>query len=139
MKIHLQNLYVVLTLNGKSGVMTTFTSIHPDRIDVHNVSIYHLDFARKFTSNKNASDTGADGFVVVDLLPDEAHDFVTKCRANELSFVPLVSPTTTNDRLPYVASAADSFVYCVRSVNGRKELAQGLSTCSECALVDVVI
>lgn len=57
---------------------------------------------------------GADGFVVVDLLPDEAHDFVTKCRDNELSFVPLVSPTTTDDRMPFVASAADSFVYCVR-------------------------
>lgn len=53
---------------------------------------------------------------MVDLLPDEAHEFVTKCRANQLSFIPLVSPTTTDDRMPYVASAADSFVYCVRSV-----------------------
>ena len=58
--------------------------------------------------------TGADGFVVVDLIPDEAMSFVTKCRANQLSFIPLVSPTTTNDRLPFVASAADSFIYCVR-------------------------
>lgn len=59
---------------------------------------------------------GADGFVVVDLLPDEAQDFVDKCRANQLSFIPLVSPTTTDDRMPYVASAADSFIYCVRYV-----------------------
>lgn len=57
---------------------------------------------------------GADGFIVVDLLPDEAQDFVVKARENGLSFVPLASPTTTDDRLPYVASAADSFVYCVR-------------------------
>ena len=54
--------------------------------------------------------------MVVDLLPDEAQEFVTKCRANKLSFIPLVSPTTTDERMPYVASAADSFVYCVRSV-----------------------
>jgi hypothetical protein len=35
-------------------------------------------------------------FVVVDLLPDEAGQFVEKCRASELSFIPLVSPTTTD-------------------------------------------
>ncbi|CAM9828625.1 unnamed protein product, partial [Ectocarpus fasciculatus] len=74
---------------------------------------------------KDAQEAGADGFVVVDLLPDEAHDFVTKCRANELSFVPLVSPTTTDDRMPYVASAADSFVYCV-SVAGVTGARSGL-------------
>eukprot|EP00904_Undaria_pinnatifida_P001388 jgi/Undpi1/1124/HiC_scaffold_10.g04586.m1 len=62
---------------------------------------------------EEAREAGADGFIVVDLLPDEAQDFVTKCRANQLSFVPLVSPTTTDERMPYVASAADSFVYCV--------------------------
>ncbi|KAG5180854.1 tryptophan synthase [Tribonema minus] len=65
----------------------------------------------------DVKEAGADGFIVVDLLPDEAGDFVTKCRANQLSFIPLVSPTTTDDRLPYVTSAADTFVYCV-SVTG---------------------
>lgn len=54
--------------------------------------------------------------MVVDLLPDEAIEFVTKCRANQLSFIPLASPTTTDDRLPFIASAADSFIYCVRSL-----------------------
>lgn len=68
-------------------------------------------------------DPGADGFIVVDLLPDEAHDFVTKCRDKQLSFIPLVSPTTTDDRMPYVASAADSFVYCVRSAGWPFKLA----------------
>eukprot|EP00903_Cladosiphon_okamuranus_P005323 g5321.t1 len=62
---------------------------------------------------KDASEAGADGFIVVDLLPDEAHEFITKCRANHMSFIPLVTPATTDDRIPFVASAADSFVYCV--------------------------
>lgn len=62
------------------------------------------------------SSQGADGFIVVDLPPDHAQEFVAKCRANELSFVPLVSTTTTDERLSFLASAADSFVYCVRWV-----------------------
>jgi tryptophan synthase alpha subunit len=37
-------------------------------------------------------------FIVVDLLPDEAGEFVQKCRASELSFIPLVSPTTTDGK-----------------------------------------
>ncbi|CAM9794650.1 unnamed protein product, partial [Discosporangium mesarthrocarpum] len=65
----------------------------------------------------DAQDAGADGFIVVDLLPEEGVDFISKARANGLSFIPLVSPTTTADRLPFVTSAADSFVYCV-SVTG---------------------
>lgn len=66
---------------------------------------------------KDAQESGVDGFIVVDLLPDEAGVFVSKCRKHSLSFVPLVSPTTTDERMPYVASAADTFIYCV-SVTG---------------------
>lgn len=57
---------------------------------------------------------GVDGFIVPDLLPEEAHDFVVKSRSHGLSYAPLIARTTTDDRLPFVASAADSFVYCVR-------------------------
>nr|AFA52582.1 tryptophan synthase alpha/beta chains [Vaucheria litorea] len=66
---------------------------------------------------EDVKSAGGDGFIVVDLLPDEAQSFVSKCRKNQLSFIPLVSPTTTDDRMPYVISSADSFVYCV-SVTG---------------------
>lgn len=60
------------------------------------------------------SKPGVDGFLVVDLLPDDAHDFISKCHEYHLSFVPLVTPATTDDRIPFIASATDSFVYCVR-------------------------
>lgn len=40
-----------------------------------------------------------------------------KCRSRSLSYIPLISPTTTTDRLPFVAAAADTFIYCV-SVTG---------------------
>ncbi|CAM9706380.1 unnamed protein product, partial [Scytosiphon promiscuus] len=57
--------------------------------------------------------SGADGFLVVDLLPERAHDLVAKCRANKLSFIPLATPATPQDRIPLIASVADSFIYCV--------------------------
>ena len=74
---------------------------------------------------KNAKESGADGFIVVDLPPEEASGFIRLCRASEMSYIPLVALTTREDRLGTVADSADSFLYCV-SVTGvtgaRKEL-----------------
>jgi tryptophan synthase len=60
---------------------------------------------------------GVDGFIVVDLPPEEAFPFVHLCQAKGLSFVPLIAPTTTDARMKYLATAASSFIYCV-SVTG---------------------
>ncbi len=64
-----------------------------------------------------AAAAGADGFIVVDLPPEEAGSFLAACRANELSFVPLVAPTTGEERIEKIAATADAFLYCV-SVTG---------------------
>ena len=61
----------------------------------------------------DAAEAGADGFIVVDLPPDEAGTFRAACAANSVSFVPLVAPTTAEERMEDVASVADSFIYCV--------------------------
>jgi len=60
---------------------------------------------------------GIDGFIVVDLPPEEGATFVNKASSRGLSYVPLVTPTTTNDRVSYLSSNAGSFMYCV-SVTG---------------------
>lgn len=60
---------------------------------------------------------GVDGFIVVDLPPEEGATFVSKASSRGLSYVPLVSPTTTDDRIAYLSSNAGSFMYCV-SVTG---------------------
>lgn len=66
---------------------------------------------------RDGAAAGIDGFIVVDLPPDEASNFLAECRANGLSFVPLVAPTTEESRVPLLAAAADAFLYCV-SVTG---------------------
>lgn len=60
---------------------------------------------------------GIDGFIVVDLPPEEGSKFVEKASSRGLAYVPLVSPTSTNDRISYLSSNAGSFLYCV-SVTG---------------------
>jgi len=64
-----------------------------------------------------SKDAGVDGFIVVDLPPEEGEAFVQKAAARGLSYVPLVSPTTTDERIKYLTSNAGSFMYCV-SVTG---------------------
>lgn len=64
-----------------------------------------------------AKAAGADGFIVVDLPPEEAGSFLAACRANDMSFVPLVAPTTKDARVSILANVADAFLYCV-SVTG---------------------
>jgi len=60
---------------------------------------------------------GVDGFIVVDLPPEEGATFVQKASTRGLTYVPLVSPTTTDERIKYLSANAGSFLYCV-SVTG---------------------
>ena len=64
-----------------------------------------------------AQASGADGFIVVDLPPEEAGSFLAACRAHDQSFVPLVAPTSSDARIEKLAAVADAFLYCV-SVTG---------------------
>jgi len=64
-----------------------------------------------------AAQAGVDGFIVVDLPPDEAGTFLESCRATGMSFVPLIPPTATDARIARIVQVADAFVYCV-SVTG---------------------
>lgn len=41
-----------------------------------------------------AVEVGVDGFIIVDLPPEEAGDVLRLLHANNLSFIPLITPTT---------------------------------------------
>jgi len=64
-----------------------------------------------------AKAAGADGFIVVDLPAEEAGAFLAACRAHDMSFVPLIAPTSTDARIEALSRVADSWLYCV-SVTG---------------------
>lgn len=56
---------------------------------------------------------GGDGFIVVDLPPEEGAEFIKHCQSRALSYVPLLTPTSADHRLAYLAQSAGSFCYCV--------------------------
>jgi tryptophan synthase len=66
---------------------------------------------------KDTKAAGADGFIVVDLPPEEGIALNEACVLNCLSNVPLVAPTSSAKRIAALTNMASSFLYCV-SVTG---------------------
>ena len=66
---------------------------------------------------KNTKEAGADGFIVVDLPPEEGVELNKACVKYGLSNVPLVAPTSSDKRIAALADMATTFLYCV-SVTG---------------------
>jgi tryptophan synthase alpha chain len=62
---------------------------------------------------EEARAAGIDGVLVTDLSPEEAGEFESELRANDLDMIFLVAPTSTDERLKLVAQHARGFVYAV--------------------------
>jgi tryptophan synthase alpha chain len=60
-----------------------------------------------------ARKAGVDGILVTDLVPEEAGEFASALRANDLDMIFLVAPTSTDERLQMVAERASGFIYAV--------------------------
>lgn len=64
-----------------------------------------------------AKDAGVDGFIIVDLPPEEDAELCLPTLEAGLSFIRLATPTTDDQRLPKVLSNTSGFVYYV-SITG---------------------
>ncbi|KAI9690853.1 MAG: tryptophan synthetase [Bathelium mastoideum] len=62
---------------------------------------------------KDAREAGANGFIMVDLPPEEAIKFRSFCNKAGLSYVPLIAPATSESRMKILCKIADSFIYVV--------------------------
>ncbi|EDQ88247.1 uncharacterized protein MONBRDRAFT_26458 [Monosiga brevicollis MX1] len=78
---------------------------------------------------KDVAEAGGNGFIIVDLPPEQASSALEAINRHDLGFVPLVTPTTTDERMAKLASIGNCFIYCV-SVTGvtgaRTNLAEDL-------------
>jgi tryptophan synthase alpha chain len=61
----------------------------------------------------DAAAAGADGLIVPDVPADEAGELEAGCRANGLDLVPLLAPTSTDERIALACARAGGFVYLV--------------------------
>jgi tryptophan synthase alpha chain len=66
---------------------------------------------------KEAAESGVDGVIIPDLIPDEAHDFVTSARHHNVDTIFLLAPTSTMERIRKVIKASTGFIYYV-SITG---------------------
>lgn len=62
---------------------------------------------------KDAAEAGLDGLIAVDVPPEEADELVGRCREDGLAYIPLLAPTSTDERIALAARQASGFVYCV--------------------------
>lgn len=79
---------------------------------------------------EDSAKAGASGYIVVDLPPEEAVKFRTTCAKHNLSYVPLVAPATTDERLKVLGEIADTFIYVVSrmgTTGATSELSTGIA------------
>lgn len=71
----------------------------------------------------DAQNAGVDGFLVTDLVPEEAEEFSALLRKHDLDMIFLVAPTSGDERLKMVAERASGFIYAVSraGVTGTRE------------------
>lgn len=62
---------------------------------------------------KTAKEAGVDGLLTLDLPPEEADEVSAACRSHDLATVFIVAPTTPDERIPRITSAATGFIYYV--------------------------
>jgi len=66
---------------------------------------------------KDAAKAGINGFIVPDLTPEEATDWIKVCRHYSLDTIFLIAPTTSLNRARKIAQISQGFIYYI-SVTG---------------------
>ncbi len=78
------------------------------------MSYYNILFkygAARFTAAM--AECGLAGAIVPDLPPEEGQDYLDAMQRDDLAPVFIFSPTTSDERMRYIASLGKGFIYCV--------------------------
>ena len=62
---------------------------------------------------KNCKSVGVDGLIIVDLPWPENRNFAKKCKKNSISFIQLLSPTTSKDRMKKIIKDSHEMIYYI--------------------------
>lgn len=108
----------VALLNGITvkGCLDLVAQARAEGVSVPIILMGYYNPIMKYGEEKMIEDSakaGANGYIVVDLPPEEAIKFRTTCSKYGLSYVPLVAPATSDARLETLGKIADSFIYVV--------------------------
>jgi tryptophan synthase alpha chain len=103
-----------ITVDATFDMVRRFRKEVDDDTPIVLMGYYNLVYQRgveKFC--KDAAAAGVDGFILVDLPPEEAEALKPHAVANGLDTVLLTAPTTDDKRLPAVLKFSSGFVYFV--------------------------
>jgi tryptophan synthase alpha chain len=86
------------------------------------------------------------GAIIPDLPPEEGEEYLTSMQNKSLSPILIFSPTTSMDRMEYLASHASGFIYCVarKGVTGKdtdfsEELSSYLDQCRKATSLPLAV
>jgi tryptophan synthase alpha chain len=112
------------TTEAVLGVAATLAQ----RIPVVLMCYANLVYARGVEAFAQAlADRGVSGLIVPDLPLEEGETFLAACDAAGVALVPLVAPTTPDERLAAIGARARGFIYTV-SVTGTTGERSGIAT-----------
>ena len=78
---------------------------------------------------QRCQEAGVDGLIAVDLPGFEAAPLITECCERDISMIPLLAPTSTDESIKDACGGASGFVYCisVTGVTGTRDQVSGRS------------
>lgn len=105
--------------NGVSSVAACITIAKQARQAGVTVPLLFMGYFNPFYTHgldkavQECAAAGINGFIIVDLPPEESPVLLAACKRFNLSLVPLVTPTTTAERIAKLVAYANSFIYVV--------------------------
>lgn len=98
-----------------SGVLETVRKIRTES-QIPIVLYVYFNLLHRYgleTFVQDAAQSGVDGFLVLDLPPEESDDYESLMRKAELSVIYLVAPTTPDDRIEKIVKRGTGFIYYI--------------------------
>lgn len=110
-------------LDAKGSIKNTFEIVKDFRKQNSTTPIILMGYLNPILNHgvekfvNESKEIGVDGFIIVDLPPEEDLEFTKYSKKEGLSFIRLLTPTTTDERAKKVLESSSGFVYYV-SITG---------------------
>jgi len=101
---------------GVREVLETIAAVRTEGCETPIILFSYFNPVLQFGLKKfadEAKQSGADGILITDLIPEEAKDFREILAARDLALIMLAAPTSSDERLKKICEKASGFVYAV--------------------------
>ncbi len=106
-------------LENGATIQTAFDTVRQIRVSNPKCPLIFMGYYNPFLKYgisqfiRECSDIGVDGLIIPDLPTEESHTFAKEAKENEIHLIPLLAPTSTDERIESACRLAGGFIYCV--------------------------